>query len=251
MAAETYPALQPSAASPRSNGAGPALTVVEEAPAETDEIARAALAVARARARVPARRSTLVAISGIDASGKGVVTQRLRAALCDRGVAAVALHADEWLNLPERRFSRVEPARHFYRHPFRFDEMFQRLVVPLTYARRCHVVADVVHETATEFRHRTYDFEDVDVVLLESIFLLKPAHRALYDLSIWVECTFETALERAIERRQEGCSLTETIRAYETIYFPAQQLHLELDDPRSAATLILENDARLQRLHRR
>ena len=55
----------------------------------------------------------------------------------------------------------------------------------------------------------------------------------------------ETALERALQRGQEGLSPAETIRAHKTIYFPAQRLHFARDNPRAVADMILCNDPRL------
>ena len=57
-----------------------------------------------------------------------------------------------------------------------------------------------------------------------------------------MECSFETALRRAIARGQEGLAAAETIAAYQNIYFPAQRVHLAEDDPRACADLVLEND---------
>jgi hypothetical protein len=36
------------------------------------------------------------------------------------------------------------------------------------------------------------------------------------------------------------------VREYETVYFPAQRLHFELDRPRESADLIVTNDPRLE-----
>jgi uridine kinase len=73
--------------------------------------------------------------------------------------------------------------------------------------------------------------------------LLKRTRRYHYDLSIWIECNFETALKRALARAQEGLPPADTLRAYETIYFPAQRLHFQLDAPIPAANAVLHNDA--------
>jgi uridine kinase len=78
--------------------------------------------------------------------------------------------------------------------------------------------------------------------LVEGIFLFKQAYRSLFDVAIWVDCTFATALARALQRAQEGLPSAETIAAYETIYFPAQRIHLDQDNPRGSADLILDND---------
>ena len=64
-------------------------------------------------------------------------------------------------------------------------------------------------------------------------------------MSLWIECTFATALERAVSRSQEGLPPEDTMRAYRTIYFPAQEIHLERDHPRAAATAVINNDSRL------
>ena len=65
------------------------------------------------------------------------------------------------------------------------------------------------------------------------------------DWKVWVDCSYETALERALQRGQEGLPPDETIRAYRTIYFPAQEIHLRLDDPRTTADAVMINDLRL------
>ncbi len=194
------------------------------------------------RRRVPDTRSVLVALSGIDGSGKGYVAERVLVDLADRGVRSAGVNVDGWLNLPSRRFALADPAEHFYRHAVRFEEMFSTLVLPLRDRRSLRVQADFAEETATEFRRHSYHFEDVDVVLVEGIFLLKRSLRPHYDLAVWLDCSFETALERALARAQEGLSPEATVEAYETIYFPAQRIHFTRDDPRGRADLVVSND---------
>ncbi len=201
--------------------------------------------ILEARSSIPSQRSVITAITGIDGCGKGYVTARIVDALRTKDLRAVVINVDGWLNLPNGRFDASNPAEHFYLHAFRFEEMFAQLVLPLRDRRSLRIVADHAEETSTEYRRQVYEFEDVDVIALEGIYLLKRAFQALYDLSIWIECSFDTALERAIPRAQEGLSPKETIRAYRTIYFPAQEIHLQRDNPKAGATLIVNNDVRV------
>jgi uridine kinase len=194
------------------------------------------------RAGIPQNRSLLVGLSGIDGSGKGYLAAQVEAHLARFGVAAAILHADGWLNLPEKRFSESAPAETFYANAIRFDEFFAQLVMPLRQQRSAHVEFDLVEEKATRHCKQTYDFKDVAVTLVEGIFLFKPAYRKFFDLTVWIDCSFATALARAIERGQEGLSPAKTIAAYETIYFPAQRIHLAQDKPRENADLILANE---------
>ena len=187
----------------------------------------------------------LVGISGIDGSGKGYLAGRLHARLTQAGLRVAPLNVDGWLNLPGVRFSRTRPGEHFYHHALRLEQMFARLVLPLRRRRSIDIVAPHAEETATAYRDRRYAFHDVDVVLVEGIFLYKREYRPHFDMAVWIDCTFETALERALLRAQEGLPPEETRQAYHAIYFPAQRLHLERDDPRNGADAVLLNDPRL------
>jgi uridine kinase len=194
------------------------------------------------RRTVSPQRSVLVAVSGIDGSGKGYVTAQIVKALQVKGMRTAGINVDGWLNLPHKRFATANPAEHFYLHAIRFDDMFAQLLLPLRNQRSLRLEADYTAETAVEYRSHIYAFEDIDVIVLEGIYLLKRAFQAHYDLSIWIECSFDTALQRAIARAQEGLSPEETVRAYRTIYFPAQEMHFQRDNPRGTATLIVNND---------
>ena len=194
------------------------------------------------RSEVTENRSLLVGISGIDGCGKGYVAGQIEAHLAQRAVASAVINIDGWLNLPDKRFDSTAPAETFYESAIRFDQFFSELLIPLRDQKSIYLVADFVEETARQYRKHVYDIKSVGITLVEGIFLFKQAYRRLFDLAIWVECSFPTALARAIERGQEGLTPAKTIASYETIYFPAQRIHLERDDPQATADLILENE---------
>jgi uridine kinase len=191
---------------------------------------------------IPPSRSLLVALTGIDGCGKGYVGARLRHALESRALRVAVINIDGWLNLPNKRFSVAKPAEHFYLNAIRFDEMFDQLVVPLREHRSVWIEADFAEETTATYRRHLYEFTNVDVIVLEGIYLLKREFRHHYDLSFWIDCTFDTAMKRAIARAQEGLSPQATVAAYRTIYFPAQEIHFVRDNPRAEAAII-QNDS--------
>jgi len=205
-------------------------------------------AILKRRAEIPAARALLVGLSGIDASGKGFVSNRVAESLGESTGSGVAgyriavIHADGWLNLPHIRFATTNCGEHFYHHALRFDEMFERLVLPLRDRRSIDVEMDFTEETANAYRRHRYDYRDIDVILLEGIFLFQPRFRHHFDLRCWIDCSFETALAQAVHRCQEGLTPLETVSAFETIYFPAQRIHLCRDNPRTTADLIVPND---------
>lgn len=188
------------------------------------------------------RQALLVAISGIDGSGKGYIAAKIAEQLTQKDLRVATVNIDGWLNLPHLRFSVSHPAEQFYHYAFRFDELFAQLIMPLRDRRSIDLEIDFTEETAMDYRRHRYQFHAIDIILLEGIFLLRRSLQPNYDVSFWIDCRFETALKRAIARSQEGLSLADTTAAYETIYFPAQRLHFAQDQPRSAATAIIHND---------
>jgi uridine kinase len=210
------------------------------------DLAEAISRIETARAVVDPAQALLVGISGIDGSGKGFVAAQLERKLAARGHGVATLNVDGWLNLPHVRFGGPDADRHFYEYALRLDEMFAELVLPLRERRSIELEMDYAEETATKYRRHTYRFAGVDVILLEGIFLFKRAHRRHFDLRLWVECTFDTALRRAIARAQEDLPPAATVRAYETIYFPAQLVHFASDAPRETADIIIGNDLTLR-----
>jgi uridine kinase len=188
-------------------------------------------------------RALLVGLSGIDGAGKGWVARQLETALTTRGFRLAVLTVDDWLNLPPVRFAPHGPAVHFYTHALRLEDFCATLLRPLQATRSVDVVADIANEMAPSFRPHRYCYQDVDIVLAEGIYLFKRALRDAYDLAVWVDCSFDTALARAVARGQEGLPPDATIEAYRTIYFPAQHHHFRVDQPQDEADYLLPNGA--------
>lgn len=206
---------------------------------------RIALAVDLVRARrldVPMVRPVMVAVSGIDASGKGHVSRLLMIALGAAGLRAQLVGADDWLALPAVRFAKEQPAERFYEHGIRFAELVRQVLAPLRTTRSWRTTIQFLAETGTAFEAQECAFEAVDVVVVEGVFLCRRDLRAWFDLRFWVECSFATALQRAVQRAQEGLGAAATAAAYRSIYFPAQLLHFARDAPRAAADLVIPND---------
>ncbi len=191
--------------------------------------------------KTPGDRVCLVEISGIDASGKGYVPGTLASQIEAAGRQVALINVDGWLDLPRVRFSESNAGEHFYHHALRLDEMFDQLILPLKHNRGLDLTMEFAQETATEFHPHTYSFENIDIILLEGIFTYKRQFVEHFDLKIWIECGFETALKRAIGRGQENLSPDATIAAYENTYFPAQRLHFEIDDPSKSTDLVFRN----------
>src|SRR5205809_8131106 len=94
------------------------------------------------RAERAAEQAVLVGISGIDAGGKGFITEKIAQRLQEVGWRVATINADDWLNMPEVCLSRHKPAEHFYHHAMRFDDMFVRLLVRAKQNHAVRLLAD-------------------------------------------------------------------------------------------------------------
>src|SRR5437899_5831762 len=128
------------------------------------------------RTEKSAEQAVLVGISGIDAGGKGFITEKIAQRLQESGWRVATIHADDWLNLPEVCLSQHKPGEHFYEHAMRFDEMFDQLIVPLKEKRAVSFVADCA-DAKGKRRKQSYEFRKIKIVLLEAVFLLQRAYR--------------------------------------------------------------------------
>ena len=185
----------------------------------------------------------VIGVSGIDGSGKGHISKKLNAHISTTGLSCALIGIDGWLQPPSKRFSEHNSGRHFYECGFRFDEMQKQLYEPLCSSGSVDFVAKHADPTDTEeMVDYHYHIHQADVIIFEGIFLFQD--RFTFDYSVWIECSYETALDRALKRNQEGLS-EERIRSdYHNIYFAAQRIHLEADNPRGRCDFILLNDDR-------
>ena len=185
----------------------------------------------------------IVGISGIDGSGKGYIGQQLQSSLEYMGLSCVLIGIDGWLQPPSRRFSKQGSGQHFYQSGFRFDEMKTQLYEPLRKTGSIDFIAKHSAPTGVEdMVDFHYLISNPDVIIFEGIFLFQD--RFDFDYTVWIECSYETALERALKRNQEGLSEAQIKHDYRNIYFAAQDIHIKTDNPRGRCDFIYLNDDR-------
>ena len=183
-----------------------------------------------------------VAISGIDASGKGFVSNLLQKELESQNLKIANINIDPWQNPLPVRLQKENPVENFYENVFRWDDFFTQLITPLKTGGSIYLETTLIRTDADEYYPYTYEMSGIDVLLIEGIFLFKKALRNYYDLKIWIDCSFETGLGRATARNIENLSEEKLVNDYNTYYYPSQRHHLQFDEPRKFCDIIYCND---------
>jgi uridine kinase len=183
-----------------------------------------------------------VCISGIDASGKGYTTKLLQEELENIGYKVANINIDPWQNQIATRLRKENAAENVYENIFRWDQFFDQLIFPLQKNKKIYLKAEGIRSDADIYYPLVYDYSDLDILLVEGILLFKKKYLSFYNYKIWIDCSFETGLQRAINRNIEKLDEDRLIHDYDTYYYAAQRLHFEKDDPQRSAEIIFYND---------
>jgi uridine kinase len=111
------------------------------------------------------------------------------------------------------------------------------LIIPLRKARSIHLATRLICSHADEYFDFVFDFRNTDILLVEAIFLFQEKLLTHYD-NVWIDCSFETGLKRAIKRNVERLSEQKLMEDYQAYYYTAQRYHFTKDDPRHLSDLI-------------
>lgn len=183
-----------------------------------------------------------VAISGIDASGKGYTAKLLQDELKKRNYNIANINIDPWQNPIPIRLRKENAAENVYENIFRWNDFFDQLIVPLQKEKSIYFKTTGIRSDADIYYPLVYNYKNIDILLVEGILLFKKKYLSYYDYKIWIDCTFETGLQRAIERNVEKLDGEKLRLDYHTFYYAAQRLHFERDNPKENADTIFINE---------
>jgi len=182
------------------------------------------------------RKALIVAISGIEGGGKRALTEKVATALTLEGLSVAVVHGDDWEASESVRFNVMNSPEEYYLNAYRFDEMIEQLILPLKLFGS--IKTSVTLDNVMNPRTVEYDFNDIDIILIEGVYLLQEAYLDLYDYTCWVESDFDAALARLKKQSNIEQSQETLLTLFERLIKPAGQYHIYTDDPQGHANSI-------------
>jgi uridine kinase len=180
-------------------------------------------------------KAQIIAISGIEGGGKRSLTEKVAKALQLEGISVAIVHTDDWEACEKVRFNVMNSPEEYYLNAYRLDEMVEQLILPLKLFGSVKTFVQL--EDVLNPRRVDYNFENIEIILIEGVYLLQSAYLELYDYSIWVKSDFDAAFERlkgplffGIEQSQQAL-----VNLFEGLIKPAAQYHIFVDDPQEKA----------------
>jgi uridine kinase len=186
-----------------------------------------------------------VALDGIDAAGKSSMADELATALVEYGRPVVRASVDGFHNPSQVRYRRGEfSPQGYYYDSFNYPALVLNLLDPLRPGgSRRYRTAVFDYQTDTPIQQAVRVAAEETILLCDGIFLLRPELIHYWEVSIFLEVTFENALIRALARNQEEQYTPEAlVERYRQRYQPGQQLYLDLCRPGEKADIIVDNN---------
>ncbi len=184
-----------------------------------------------------------VGIDGIDAAGKTTLADDLAGLVAARGFPVVRASLDGFHRPRLERYRRgPESPEGYYCDSFDLAAARGELLDPLGPDGSRQYVDAVCDEPSDRPVSRPRRHADPDTVLLfDGVFLMRAELDGCWELVIFVDCSTEVALRRAI-RRDAGRLGSSAEERYRNRYLPAQDRYLVECRPRERADFLVIND---------
>jgi uridine kinase len=187
---------------------------------------------------------TRVGIDGIDASGKTCLADELAERLASSGRVIIRASVDGFHHPKEHRFRNGEGPESYYYDSHNYPLIVESLLGPLgPGGSRKFQVARFDFRRDASVDSPTESAPDNAILLMDGIFLQRPELIDHWDLRIFLHATFDTSLQRGLERDTDLFgSGDKTLSRYETRYVPGQKMYLEQVRPHEIADVVIDND---------
>jgi uridine kinase len=181
-------------------------------------------------------KAKIIAISGIEGGGKRELTEKVAEALRLAGISVAIVHTVDWEAAQNVRFNVMNSPQEYYLNAYRLDDMVEQLILPLKLFGK--VKTSVTLKNVLNPRTTDYNLEDIDIILIEGVYLLQSAYLALYDYTIWVKSDFDAAFARLNSQFEVKQSHQALLSLFEGLIKPAAQYHIYTDDPQGHAKAV-------------
>jgi len=186
-----------------------------------------------------------VAVDGRTCAGKTSFGHELAAALRGLGRPTIRASLDDfkhpWREARELGYDRVT-GEGYYRNAYDFRSARDLLLAPAGPDGPGELVL-CAHDPLTGEDHRatTIRAPAGAVLIVDSVFALRPEYNRFWDYRIWLEVGADLALSRGIARDAAMEGAREAERVHRDRYHAAELIYLAEVDPKSLADLIVDN----------
>jgi len=190
-------------------------------------------------------RPVRVAIDGIVASGKSTIASEICEAVALTGRPAIHLTMDAFHHPRERRHRRGQmSARGYYDDAYDFLGFAREVLIPLgPDGNRRYRPSLLDLDTNQRVIGPSIEAARDAVVIVDGNFLQRPELRSQWDLTVFVDTSFDIARARGARRNAIAFGgEMEAGRAIDLRYHAAGHIYVDVVQPREIADIVINND---------
>ena len=187
-------------------------------------------------------KTIFLAIDGVDTSGKTTLADRLKDEIKNRNVYRISI--DGFHNEKEIRIAKGEYSPEgYYEDSFNYESIIENVFTPISNGKNTIVTRKFDYRINKDIDIEETKILDNSIIIFDGVFLLRDEIRSYWDLTIFLEISFQEVIKRALVSDKEYFeNEEELIRKYEERYIPGQEIYFEKEKPRLKADIVIDNN---------
>lgn len=184
-----------------------------------------------------------VGINGVEGTGKTVFCEKLTKYLIDNGQNAIQITIDGYHNPKEIRYKQGRNSAIGYYEDAYNENAFVDYVLKSSQEEQPFYVAQIHNlETDEQLNPIRKKLSNQHILLTDGAYLFKKNYKEHWDLKIYLQTDFNTALERGIQRDLALLGGFEAAKdKYDNRYHKASKMYIEENRPTEIADIIIDN----------
>ncbi len=193
--------------------------------------------------QVQKAKPVLVAVNGIEGTGKTTLTEKLCDYLQSQYVNAIHVTIDGFHNPKAVRYAKGRDSALGYYHDAYNENAFVEHVLEASQSDCPHYVPAIHDLDSDEKLSLEPIFLQRDTVILtDGAYLFKNVYRPHWDLKIYLKTSFEIAQKRGIERDKLVLGGYESTKEkYLNRYHRASTIYIQENDPEACSDILIDN----------
>lgn len=197
--------------------------------------------------RILARKGSapfIVGLDGVDTSGKTSLADRIHSELLARRVNSERISIDRFHNPSEIRMrrGRLSPEGFFY-DSFNYEALIKNVFTPLRQQKGKIIKGIFDYKQNKPVKEQTIEVNASLIILFDGIFLNRDELAQYWDMTIFLDVSFETVMQRALKRDLAYLGSEENVlNCYNSRYIPGEQIYLNTCRPKEKADIVIDNN---------
>ena len=187
----------------------------------------------------------IVAFDGVDASGKTTLADAIALSMKKQKIfEPIRVQIDRFHNSMEIRTKKGDlSSEGFFYDSFNLSAIFENIINPIKNGSESIVSGIYDYRIEQQIEEYRIPVSSNSVVLFDGIFMHRDELYKNWDLSVFLDVSFETVLKRAIKRDMDLFGSEENIKKrYLSKYIPGEEIYLNSCNPKERAHIVIDNN---------